>query len=133
MHPEIVLTHHPLVPPPLALPTREVGAVLEFQGLVRRMEQGEPLAGLFYEAHEAMARQQIARHAAALHALHPVTSVHFMHRLGWVPVGEASLFIRVLSPHRAEGLHYLSALIIRLKTDVPIWKMTRPPAGDQLP
>jgi len=48
--------------------------------------------------------------------------VEFIHRLGWVPVGEASLYIRVLSSHRAEGLRFLADSIDRLKQDVPIWK-----------
>jgi molybdopterin synthase catalytic subunit len=46
----------------------------------------------------------------------------FIHRLGWVPVGEASLFVRVLSAHRGEALRFLAEAINRLKTDVPIWK-----------
>ena len=130
MQPEIVFTHAPLVVPPVVLSTREIGSVLEFQGLVREMERGQVLEGLYYEAHESMARRLLERHSAALHDLHPVTSVQFIHRLGWVPVDRASLFIRVMSPHRAEGLHYLSAFILRLKEDVPIWKMPRPPGAE---
>ncbi len=124
---EIHFTHDPIVIPPVALPSREIGSSLEFQGLVREQEQGERLAGLFYEAYEPMARKRLEFHLAELHLLHPVTAVQFIHRLGWVPVGEASLFIRVLSPHRAEGLCFLADFVIRLKQDVPVWKMVRPP------
>jgi molybdopterin synthase catalytic subunit len=42
--------------------------------------------------------------------------------LGWVPVGEASLFIRVLAAHREEALAFCGELISRMKQDVPIWK-----------
>jgi len=53
--------------------------------------------------------------------------VLFIHRTGWVPVGEASLFIRVLSAHRGEALQFLAKAIDLLKQDVPIWKrLTRP-------
>jgi hypothetical protein len=45
-----------------------------------------------------------------------------------VPVGEASLVIRVLSSHRAEGLAFLAEAVIRLKQDVPIWKMAAAPS-----
>jgi len=89
---------------------------------VRELEHGAPLAGLGYEAHEAMARRVLARHFDELRALHPCAAVLFIHRLGWVPVGEASLFIRVLSAHRGEALRFLAEAIDRLKTDVPIWK-----------
>ena len=119
---EIVFPTAPIVVPPLALPSREIGACVEFQGIVRELEDGAPLEGLFYEAYEAMARRHLARIFDELSAAHPCAAVHFIHRLGWVPVGEASLFIRVLSAHRGEALRFLAAAIDRLKQDVPIWK-----------
>ncbi len=123
----IHFTSAPIVLPPAHLPTREIGAALEFQGIVRELENGDALAGLFYEAHEPMARRRLEQHFAELGALHRCVAVHFIHRLGWVPVGEASLFIRVLSAHRGEGIALLAAAVDRLKQDVPIWKLTRPP------
>ena len=55
METDIRFTHEPITVPPLALPSREIGSVLEFHGLVREMENGEALEGLFYEGHEPMA------------------------------------------------------------------------------
>ena len=126
MNSGIELTHDPIVIPPLELPSREIGSVLEFQGLVRELEQGAPLIGLFYEAYEPLARKQLGYHIDELQKQHPVAAVLFIHRLGWVPVGEASLFIRVLSPHRVEGLLFLAEMVVRLKKDVPIWKLSKP-------
>lgn len=122
MQSEIVFTHEPIVIPPAVLPSREIGACAEFHGIVRELEHGQPLAGLGYEAHEPMARRLLERHFAELHGAHPIAAVLFIHRLGWVPVGEASLFIRVLSAHRGEALRFLAESIERLKADVPIWK-----------
>jgi len=122
MHLEIVFTHAPIVPSPTQLLDREIGAAVEFQGIVRELEGGVSLAGLHYEAYEPMARQLLEKHFAELSANHSCTSVLFIHRLGWVPVGEASLFIRVLAPHRGPALKLLAESIDRLKTDVPIWK-----------
>lgn len=123
----IEFAHAPVVIPPVKLPSKEIGSVLEFQGLVREREQDRKLEGLFYEAHEPMARKRLDFHFTELQELHAVNAVEFIHRLGWVPVGEASLFIRVMSCHREEGLLFLSSLVIRLKQDVPIWKMPAPP------
>ena len=120
---EIDFTHAPITPPPALLPSREIGASLEFLGIVREMEAGRALAGLHYEAHEPMARRRLGEHLQELATLHPCAAVIFIHRLGWVPVGEASLFIRVLSAHRGEALELLAALVNRLKLDVPIWKL----------
>ncbi len=127
----IHFTTEPIVIPPAHLPSREIGAALEFHGIVRELENGRALSGLFYEAHEPMARRRLEQHLAEIDALHPCAEVHFIHRLGWVPVGEASLYIRVLSAHRGEGLALLAAVVDRLKQDVPIWKLADPPKPAQ--
>jgi molybdopterin synthase catalytic subunit len=122
MKKEIVFTIEAIVPPALTLPSREIGACVEFQGIVREIEQDRLLAGLRYEAHEPMARRHLDRIFDELATAHPCEGVTFIHRLGWVPVGEASLFVRVLAAHRGEALRFLAAAIDRMKADVPIWK-----------
>ncbi len=118
----ITFTQDPIVIPPMKLPNREIGASVEFLGIVREMEQDSPLEGLNYEAYEPMAVRVLTHHLEELASQHPCDQVLFIHRLGWVPVGEPSLFVRVLSAHRQEALALLDELITRLKTDVPIWK-----------
>ena len=122
METHIAFTHAPIVVPALTLPSSEIGACVEFSGIVRETENDRALAGLHYEAYEAMARTQLARIFADLNAAHPCAAVTFIHRLGWVPVGEASLFVRVLAAHRGEALRFLADAIDRMKADVPIWK-----------
>jgi molybdopterin synthase catalytic subunit len=119
----IHFTNAPIVIPPETLPTREIGAALEFRGIVREREGERALTGLHYEAYEAMARRRLQEHLTELGQKHAGVSVLFIHRLGWVPVGEASLYIRVLSAHRGEALALLAAAVDRLKQDVPIWKV----------
>ena len=122
MQTEIIFTHRPIVIPALLLPTREVGACVEFQGIVRELEGARALAGLDYEAHESMARKELERIFGQLQEAHPIASILFIHRLGWVPLGEASMFVRVLAAHRGEALAFCGKAIDRLKQDVPIWK-----------
>jgi molybdopterin synthase catalytic subunit len=124
---EILFTHEPIVIPMLELPSREIGACVEFQGIVRELEGEQALSDLHYEAYEAMARPLLERHFTELATLHPCDAILFIHRLGWVPVGEASLFVRVISAHRGESLRFLADAIDRLKEDVPIWKRAREP------
>ena len=121
---EIIFTDRAIAVPPLALPSREIGACVEFHGIVRELEKGAALAGLEYEAYEPMAREQLARIFDELAAAHPVSAVLFIHRLGWVPVGEASMFVRVLAAHRGEALAFCGSAIDRMKADAPIWKLT---------
>jgi molybdopterin synthase catalytic subunit len=44
------------------------------------------------------------------------------HRLGVVPVGEASIIIAVSSPHRKEAFVACEFLLEQVKLNVPIWK-----------
>lgn len=121
---EIHFTAEPIVICPVVPPSREIGAVVEFQGIVREMEDGQALEGLFYEAYEPMARKVLEKHLIELGEIHGCASVCFIHRTGWVPVGGASLYISVTSSHRAEALRFLADAIDRLKLDVPVWKRT---------
>src|SRR5205809_8015314 len=71
------------------------GAIVNFSGDVRPFENGLGIIGIEYEAHRAMAQYQmhaIAHEAAARFSL---LAVGLQHRLGVVPAGETSLFLRV--------------------------------------
>jgi molybdopterin synthase catalytic subunit len=98
------------------------GAVIEFAGVVRNTERGIPLLGLEYESYTPMAVREIERISNALHEKHPILSLDFYHRTGFVKVGDASLFIRIRSERRINALRFLEHLIDLLKRDVPIWK-----------
>ncbi len=126
MHAVIQFTQSPIAIPEAHTVSREIGAIVEFHGIVRELEQGHPLAGLHYEAYEPMAVLQLERIFQQLHTQSPVAEVTFLHRLGWVPVGHASLYLRVRSSHRAEAFAFCSAAIEAMKRDVPIWKLQRP-------
>jgi len=98
------------------------GAVVCFSGTVRGEENGQPIRSLFYEAYRPMAENQIQTILKELSEKSPCTSAEVIHRLGKVPVGETSLFVRVRAPHRAEAFQLLTSFLDRLKQDVPIWK-----------
>jgi len=120
---EILLTEAPLDAPqthPI-----EAGAMVEFWGIVRRLENGRYIEGIEYEAHRQMARhqlRQIAEQAADKFRLELVT-IH--HRIGFIAVGEPSLFLRVASAHRGEGFQATQWIVDELKKKVPIWKRPR--------
>ena len=124
MKTHIEFTRARIVPPAPVAHEREIGACLEFSGIVREFENGEKIPGLHYEAYEAMARKILVVILLELSGKHPCEAVHFIHRLEFVPVGEASLYVRILSRHRQAALEMMAALINRLKSDVPVWKKT---------
>jgi molybdopterin synthase catalytic subunit len=122
MKTHIEFTRAPIVVPPAPESLRETGACVEFHGIVREMENGKTIPALFYEAYEPMAKEQLERIMDELNAAHPCDEIFFIHRLGLVSVGEASLYLRVLSRHRQEAFQFAANLVTRMKADVPIWK-----------
>lgn len=48
--------------------------------------------------------------------------VAIVHRIGLLPVGEASVVIAISSTHRDEAFEASEYAIVRLKEIVPIWK-----------
>ena len=120
----VLLTEAPLVVPDDVLPV-EVGGIVDFWGVVRRMEEGEPIAGIEYEAHAAMAEHQLQSIAEEGSRRFELMQLQVLHRVGFVPVGEASLLVRVASKHRAEAFRACSWIVDELKKRVPIWKHPR--------
>jgi molybdopterin synthase catalytic subunit len=129
----IAFTSEPIVSPAAGSAGREIGAELEFHGIVRETEHGAAIAGLQYEAYVPMAEREIARIIAGLNTQWPCETVWFIHRIGWVPVGEPSLYIRIRSSHRQQAFHFCMALIDQLKTDAPIWKRAALPENISQP
>jgi molybdopterin synthase catalytic subunit len=122
MKTHIEFTHSPIVPPPMRISANEIGAQVEFLGIVRELEGGQAIEGLHYEAHEPMARSTIEKIFSELAALYPCEEVWLIHRLDFVPVGETALFLRIHSRHRQSAFGLAEAVIDRIKTDAPIWK-----------
>ncbi len=101
------------------------GAVVDFWGAVREIEEGRALEGIEYEVHRAMAEHQMNLLAEKAIADFFLTELVLRHRVGFVSTGEASLFLRVASRHRAAAFAASQWLIAELKNKVPIWKRPR--------
>jgi molybdopterin synthase catalytic subunit len=101
----------------------EFGAVLRFLGVVRGLEAGKPIAGIRYSAYEPMAQQQLVSIVlAARGAAGRDFPVRLVHRLGFVPLGIASVILEIATPHSREAFDFCQDILHRLKTEVPIWK-----------
>jgi molybdopterin synthase catalytic subunit len=98
------------------------GAAVAFWGIVRSSEGGREIEGIDYEAHREMAEHQLRQIAKQAGIEFGLRSVIIHHRIGFVAVGEASLFMRVASPHREEAFHASKWIVDELKKRVPIWK-----------
>ena len=108
-----LLTH---VQSPLA------GAVVLFLGATRELTAGRRTESLDYECYPEMAERKLAELEATARQRWPLTESAIVHRLGHVPIGEASVAIAVSSPHRQAAFDAGQWLIDTLKQVVPIWK-----------
>jgi molybdopterin synthase catalytic subunit len=98
------------------------GAVCLFLGVVRGDDDGGRTVEIEYEAYGAMAESELERISREIAGEWPSARVRMRHRIGRVPVGEASVAIVATAPHRAEAFAACRAAIDRIKTRVPIWK-----------
>lgn len=100
----------------------EAGAVVLFLGITRQFTSGRETTELRYEAYEEMAERELAQLEAQARTRWPLVECVIVHRLGLVPLAEASVAIAVSSPHRAAAFEAGQWLIDALKETVPIWK-----------
>lgn len=105
----------------------DCGAQAWFSGVTRRSTTAPDGSSritdtLHYEAHSAMALSQLRQLAEDAEARFGLRRVVIVHRLGEVPLGEASVLVGCASPHRVDSFQALPWIMDRLKQDVPIWK-----------
>jgi molybdopterin synthase catalytic subunit len=117
---EISVTQAPLTPPESDVPG--AGAVVDFWGVVRPIEDKRKIEGIDYETHREMAEHQLKRIAQRATDTFQLQLVIIYHRIGFIAAGEASLFLRVASMHREQAFRASQWIIDELKTKVPIWK-----------
>jgi len=100
----------------------DAGAVATFIGTTRGHSRGREVTRLEYDAYPEMAEAEMARIAAALRERHDILDVAMAHRVGEVPIGEASVVIAVSAAHRAAAMDACREAIDTLKQTVPVWK-----------
>ena len=81
------------------------GATSIFVGTTRDNFHGKRVLSLEYEAYEEMAVAEMKKLCVKARERFPsIIAVAIHHRLGVVPIGEASVIIAVSSPHRADAI-----------------------------
>ena len=105
-----------------AVAAPENGGVVTFRGDTRNHSEGKVVQKLFYEAYEPMATEKMNEIVDEVEERWQVRDFAMIHRVGEVPIGEASIFIVAAAPHRAEAFAACHYAIDTLKQTVPIWK-----------
>jgi molybdopterin synthase catalytic subunit len=122
-----------------ALATDGDGAIVGFIGRTRSTpgtpapgqeaeaarHHGRDVQTLEYEAHEPMALKVLAAIADEIGERFGVDRLAIVHRTGDVPLGEASVAIVTVSPHRDAAFDAARYAIDETKARAPIWKAER--------
>ena len=98
------------------------GAVVTFIGTTRDNNEGRSILSLDYEAYPGMAEQEMATLGEEVISQWQVARLAIVHRIGNVPIGQASVDIAVSAPHRDDAFKACRYTIDELKKRVPIWK-----------
>jgi MoaE-MoaD fusion protein len=121
------------------LATDEDGGVVAFVGRTR-ITPGTPAPGqeaeaarhagrvvdeLEYEAYEPMALGVLGQIADEIEARFGVARIAIVHRSGRVPLGEASVVVVAVAPHRDAAFAAARYAIDETKARAPIWKAER--------
>jgi molybdopterin synthase catalytic subunit/molybdopterin converting factor small subunit len=92
------------------------GAVVTFSGVTREV------AALQYEAYAPMAQRELLQIVEAALARHELCAAAAEHRIGPVPLSEASVIVAASAPHREQAFAGAREMIDRIKERAPIWK-----------
>ncbi len=98
------------------------GAIVTFQGTVRRFSGDTEVTSLHYEAYEQMAQKQMDSIIREAKDRFGVLDVNVIHRLGEMALTEDTVVICVASEHRADAFEACKYVIDQIKEKVPIWK-----------
>jgi molybdopterin synthase catalytic subunit len=119
---EVVTAPIRLEPLIVAVSHPAAGAVVTFLGTTRDHNDGRRVTLLEYEAYPEMALAEMRKIGETARERWPIHAIAMVHRIGVVPIGEASVAIAVSSAHRVAAFEACHFAIDRLKEVVPIWK-----------
>jgi molybdopterin synthase catalytic subunit len=100
----------------------DTGATVTFVGTTRDHNDGRRVIRLEYEAYPEMALAEMRKIGDTVRQRWPIETVAIVHRIGVVPLAEASVVIAVSAGHRHAAFEACHYAIDRLKEVVPIWK-----------
>ncbi|KFN41254.1 molybdenum cofactor biosynthesis protein MoaE [Arenimonas oryziterrae] len=101
---------------------QQAGAYASFEGWVRDINEGRPVAALTYEAYVALAESEGAKVLAEARQRFAIVDAACVHRVGRLALGELAVWVGVSAGHREAAFAACRWIIDEVKSRVPIWK-----------
>jgi molybdopterin synthase catalytic subunit len=112
------------------LENREGGALVVFEGRVRRQNEDRVVARLEYEAFAPLAEKEGNRILEETRQQFDILAVVCVHRTGTLELGDTAVWIGVVTRHRGAAFEACRHVIDEVKERVPIWKKEHYADGD---
>src|SRR5256885_13507267 len=98
------------------------GGACLFLGTVRNGPDEQGVTAIEYSAYEDMVDAEFGQLLADARGRWPEARIAVRHRLGTIPVGEASIAIVAAAPHRVQAVEACRYVIEGGKQRIPVWK-----------
>ncbi len=107
----------------------DAGAVVTFQGTVRKYTDRKEVKGLFYESYKDMAIKVLKTIVEEAGQKYDILDINVVHRTGYIELMDDSVAICVSSHHRKDAFMACEYVINEIKAKAPIWKKDIFPSG----
>jgi len=107
----------------------KVGAIVNFVGTVRDLNEGASVAEMELEHYPGMTEQSIQAIIDQAKQRWPIYHALVIHRVGPLKPMDQIVLVAVTSPHRGEAFSACEFIIDYLKTEAPFWKKEQTPGG----
>lgn len=107
----------------------KVGAIVNFVGTVRDLNEGASVAEMELEHYPGMTEQSIQAIIDQARLRWPIYHALVIHRVGPLKPMDQIVLVAVTSPHRGEAFSACEFIIDYLKTEAPFWKKEQTPEG----
>lgn len=111
--------------------TPKVGAIVNFVGVVRDLNEGEQIAEMELEHYPGMTEKALEDIIAQAHSRWDLFDALVIHRVGPLKPLDQIVLVAVTSAHRGEAFAACEFIIDYLKTQAPFWKKEQTPQGSR--
>jgi len=109
----------------------DMGGIALFSGLVRDLNLGKQVGGLFLEHYPGMTERALEEICQQAAARWPLLAIRLIHRHGALLPGEPIVLVLVAAAHRGEAFDACAFIMDVLKTEAPFWKRETTPTGER--
>ncbi len=108
-----------------------IGAIVQFVGLMRDINEGDEVSHLFLEHYPGMTEKSLDKIVEEARERWPLLGVRLIHRVGELTPSDQIVMVMVASAHRQAAFAACDFIMDYLKTRAPFWKKEQTNTGSR--